>query len=231
MIYITGDTHGHFEHIQEFCELHQTTREDDMMIILGDAGINYYLDASDDRLKEKLSQLPITLFCIHGNHEERPYNISTYEEKQWRGGLVFYEEDYPNLLFAEDGEIYNFDDKKAIVIGGAYSVDKFYRLRNGLPWFDSEQPDERTKSIVEAKLEKEDWKVDVVLTHTDPLKYLPTDEFLSSIDQDTVDQSTEIWLDELEENLDYEQWFFGHFHTDRLDGDIVILFNEIMELI
>lgn len=198
---------------------------------MGDVGVNYYLDANDDQLKEELSQLPITFFCIHGNHEERPYNISTYEEKQWRGGLVFYEEEYPNLLFAEDGEIYDFDGKKAIVIGGAYSVDKFYRLRNGLPWFDSEQPDERTKSIVEAKLAKENWKVDVVLTHTGPLKYLPTDEFLSSIDQETVDQSTEIWLDGIEENLDYEQWFFGHFHTDRLDGDIVILFNEIMELI
>ncbi|GAA4077099.1 metallophosphoesterase [Amphibacillus indicireducens] len=197
---------------------------------MGDVGVNYYLDANDDQLKEELSQLPITFFCIHGNHEERSYNISTYEEKQWRGGLVFYEEEYPNLLFAEDGEIYDFDGKKAIVIGGAYSVDKFYRLRNGLPWFDSEQPDQRTKSIVEAKLDKESWEVDIVLTHTGPLKYLPTDEFLSSIDQGTVDQSTEIWLDELEEKISYKQWFFGHFHTDRLDGDIVILFNEIMEL-
>lgn len=230
MFYITGDTHGQFEHIKEFCDVNKTTTED-VMIILGDAGINYYLDASDDRLKGKLSQLPITLFCIHGNHEERPDNISTYEEKQWREGLVFYEEEYPNLLFANDGEIYDFDGKKTIVIGGAYSVDKYYRLRNGLPWFESEQPDQWTKSMVEAKLRKEDWKVDVVLTHTGPLKYLPTDVFLSSIDQDAVDQSTEIWLDELEEKIDYQQWFFGHFHTDRIDGDVIILFNEIIELI
>lgn len=52
-------------------------------------------------MKEELSQLPITFFCIHGNHEERPYNISTYEEKQWRGGLVFHEEEYLNLLFVD----------------------------------------------------------------------------------------------------------------------------------
>jgi len=26
--------------------------------------------------------LPITLFCIHGNHENRPENILTYQQKQ-----------------------------------------------------------------------------------------------------------------------------------------------------
>lgn len=85
--------------------------------------------------------LPITFFCVHGNHEERPENISTYEEKRWHEGMVYFEEEYPNILFAMDGEIYDFDGEKAIVIGGAYSVDKYKRLSNGQPWFDSEQPD------------------------------------------------------------------------------------------
>jgi len=231
MIYITGDTHGDFENILEFCELNETTQEDDVMIILGDVGINYYLDGSDDRLKQELTQLPITLFCIHGNHEERPYNISTYDEKKWRGGLVHYEKEYSNVLFAEDGEIYDFEGKKAIVIGGAYSVDKYYRLRNGLPWFESEQPDERIKDLVEVMLEKENWKVDFVFSHTGPLKYVPTDQFLPTINQDTVDQTTEIWLDRLEEKLDYEQWFFGHFHIDSLDGKAIILYEEIIDLL
>src|SRR5699024_9285025 len=130
MIYITGDTHVDFENILEFCELNETTQEDDAMIILGDAGINYYLDGSDDRLKEELTQLPITLFCIHGNHEERPYNISTYDEKKWRGGLVHYEKEYSNVLFAEDGEIYDFLVKKTIVFVGAFIVIKNYFLNN-----------------------------------------------------------------------------------------------------
>ncbi len=62
MIVLTGDTHGDFDRIVEFCEYYDTTTED-IMIILGDAGINYYLDARDRRLKEELAQLPITLFC------------------------------------------------------------------------------------------------------------------------------------------------------------------------
>ena len=71
MIYITGDTHRDFARVEEFCEEYGTT-EDDILIILGDVGINYYLDDRDDEIKEELSQLPITLLCIHGNHEERP---------------------------------------------------------------------------------------------------------------------------------------------------------------
>ena len=40
MIYITGDTHGQFERIEAFCERFATSRED-ILIILGDAGINF----------------------------------------------------------------------------------------------------------------------------------------------------------------------------------------------
>lgn len=40
MIYITGDTHGRFERVERFCERFGTSRED-ILIILGDAGINF----------------------------------------------------------------------------------------------------------------------------------------------------------------------------------------------
>ena len=38
-----------------------------------------------------------------------------------------------------DGEIYDIDDKKVMVIGGAYSVDKWYRLKMNYKWFEDEQ--------------------------------------------------------------------------------------------
>ncbi len=45
--YITGDTHGDFSRIAEFCGSNGTDTND-VMIILGDAGINYYLDGRRD---------------------------------------------------------------------------------------------------------------------------------------------------------------------------------------
>ena len=47
-IYITGDTHREFDRIRYFCEKNKTTKND-IIIILGDAGINYYLFGMDDK--------------------------------------------------------------------------------------------------------------------------------------------------------------------------------------
>ena len=109
--------------------------------------------------------------------------------------IVLYEPVYPNILFAQDGEIYEFAGKKAIVIGGAYSIDKYYRLSGGGPWFESEQPDEWIKAYVEAQLKKVKWEIDYVFSHTVPLSYEPREAFLPNIDEGTVDKSTEKWLE------------------------------------
>ncbi|MDO4809902.1 MAG: metallophosphoesterase [Eubacteriales bacterium] len=119
MIYITGDTHGDFSRIETFCRKMKTTTED-VLIILGDAGINYYGRDRDRLQKEEISRLPVTLFCIHGNHEQRPENIKGYHESGWHGGTVYKEDDFPTLLFAKDGEIYDIAGRKTVVIGGAY---------------------------------------------------------------------------------------------------------------
>ena len=41
VIYVTGDTHGDFDRIAHFCA-RMKTKPSDIMIILGDAGINFY---------------------------------------------------------------------------------------------------------------------------------------------------------------------------------------------
>lgn len=43
-------------------------------------------------------------------------------------GTVMYEEEFPNILFPVDGEIFTLNGVQCLVIGGAYSIDKFYRL-------------------------------------------------------------------------------------------------------
>ena len=67
------------------------------------------------------------------------------------GGFTYY---FSNILFAKDGEVYSFDGYKCMVIGGAYSVDKHYRLANGWSWFSTEQPSDEIKQYVEDELEK-----------------------------------------------------------------------------
>lgn len=229
MIYITGDIHRDFDRIFAFCEENGTTK-DDVLIILGDAGINYHLDSSDWNLKCELSALEVTLCCIHGNHEERPFLIDTYEEKVWRGGVVYYEKEFPNLLFAKDGEIYDFDGLKTVVIGGAYSVDKYARIYGNAPWFESEQPSEEIKDYVERQLEQAGWRVDCVLSHAAPEQYEPAWAFLPGLDQTAVDKTTEEWLDSIERRLSYSSWYCGHYHVDSQEGPVRIMWEDICEL-
>lgn len=225
MIYITGDTHGNFDHVEYFCKCHQTNT-DDVLIILGDAGINYSSPKFDKKIKEQLSQLPITIFAIHGNHEQRPFTIPSYQEKLWKEGTVYYEPEFPTILFAKDGEIFDFDGNKTIVIGGAYSVDKEYRLIRGLKWWEDEQPSDEIKSYVESQLDRVNWNIDVVLSHTTPLKYEPVEVFLPFIDQSTVDKSTEEWLDKIENKLAYRKWYSGHYHTEKKVDKLELMFTN-----
>ena len=52
MIYITGDTHREFSRLDNF-----NYQKKDVLIILGDAGINYFLNHFDDVVKERLNKL------------------------------------------------------------------------------------------------------------------------------------------------------------------------------
>lgn len=227
MIYITGDTHGDFKQLYDYC-VHTPMTEDDTIIILGDAGINYYGDMKDLLLKETIRRhIPATLFIIHGNHEMNPEYMDTCKTKVYKEGEVFYEPEFPNIVYAKDGEVYNMDGHQTICLGGAYSVDKYYRLQRGWNWFPDEQMSPEVKKRCEDKLKSLDNKIDVVLSHTTPYKFMPTDMFLSNIDQSTVDSSMEHWLQDICNTITYNHWFAGHFHCDRTVGNLTIMFNGI----
>ena len=211
--YITGDTHKKFDRVEEFClEYHTTT--DDVMIILGDSGINYWLSPKDEKLKERVARIPITCFCIHGNHEGRPWESSTdYRLVSWHGGLVYKEEKYPNMP-----------------IGGAGTVNKDYRISHGLQWFASEQPDDTIKQFVEQQLGKAGWKMDIILSHTVPIKAEPTWAFKPRKEPITVDKGTEEWLQTVYDRLDFSEWYAGHYHVETESMGIRIMFEDFDEI-
>lgn len=223
MIYYTGDIHGQKYEIERFCKRIKPTK-DDTIVILGDVAANYSQDERDTELKQALNKLKPTILCIHGNHEIRPWNIPTYKTKKWNGGTVWYEEEYPSVLFARDGEIYDLEGLRHIAIGGAYSVDKFYRIARGYGWWEDEQPSDEIKQYVEQQLQEN--KIDVILSHTCPFKYEPVEVFLPGIDQSTVDTSTEKWLDAIEDTTDYIAWFCGHWHINKRIDDMHFLFHQ-----
>ena len=132
-------------------------------------------------------------------------------------------------LLTADGEIFGLEGQRCMVIGGAYSVDKPIRLAYGAPWFPDEQPSQEIKTYVQQQLRNH--QVDVIFSHTCPYKYIPREVFLPGIDQDIVDDSTERWLDTIEEMADYKLWFCGHWHTQKQIDRLHFLYHNVESLL
>lgn len=224
---VTGDTHGRVEErLRQIAAAYPDLKPTETgVIILGDVGLNYYLNDKEKKVKRDLHRIGFQLYCLRGNHEERPDNlinmVRTYDSNV--GGEILVEQGYPLIKYFLDGGEYIIDGYSVLTIGGAYSVDKNYRLERAkllgdsfTGWFPDEQltPGER-RGILEAIKGKE---FHYVFTHTCPLELEPTDLFLPMIDQSTVDNSMEKWLTKVRKAVKYDVWLWGHFHDDRKIG-------------
>lgn len=222
---VTGDTHRDFT---RFDHLDKTPNTG--IIILGDVGLNYTLDTNDYHTKEALCQkYPYDFYCVRGNHEARPEDVPNmelvYDEDV--KGLVWTEEDFPRIKYFTNWGFYEIDGLRTLVIAGAYSVDKWYRLQCGAKWFANEQ---LTQAEMDAcYMSTYGRQIDLVLSHTVPLSFQPTDLFLRGLDQSTVDNTMERWMNDLAQNFNWGLWLFGHYHADRLEWPHVEQFYQEME--
>lgn len=215
---ITGDTHGvNISAVKNARRMYKELKPEEIgLIILGDAGFNFGDHPIDLKWKKICNKVGVQVYCVRGNHDEHPRYMETMEvmwDKEVQGN-VFYEQECPNLHYFIDGETYNICDKRTLVVGGAYSVDKEYRIKKGKFWEPHEQINrEEQIKILEACSHG---IFDLVLTHTCPMSWQPTDLFLSFVDQTNVDNSMEYFLEELEKSISWRVWLFAHYHEDRL---------------
>lgn len=227
---ITGDTHGSLARFSNInTELYKP--EETAIIILGDVGFNYYLDERDTRLKRRAQALGFTFYCVRGNHESRPVHIKGMEKMLDNivENYIYIEPEFPNIRYLIDGYDYFFLGSKTLVIGGAYSVDKDYRLARGWAWWADEQLDPKVQCGIMRRTEGEHY--DFVLTHTCPYSWEPRELFLDFIDQSSVDNSTETWLEEIERKITYNFWLFGHFHADKIvNNNAAMLYEQVLDL-
>ena len=231
-VLVTGDTHGSFLQLKDSLARTEVTGKD-LIIILGDVGVNFHNDFRDDMAKENLAVIPAQFLLIRGNHEMRPTDPGLggkYQEEEWFGGTTYAEEAYPRFHFAKDGERFHINGRDFLVIGGAYSVDKFYRLRYGLGWFPDEQLSEEEMSGILEAVKEHGGKEDIILSHTCPYEDRPTDMFLPRIDQSKVDSRMEQFLQEVKDSVSYNEWYCGHWHINRKTDDIHFLFEGIEEI-
>ena len=96
-VYMTGDTHGQFERVIEFCARREVEPEN-TFVILGDAGLNYYNDRRDRKKKDQLAQVPVSYTHLRAHETGRNLvcrlllekkKQSDPEKQQTSGGAVW----------------------------------------------------------------------------------------------------------------------------------------------
>lgn len=235
-VFITGDTHG--ETIDTFqrinCMLNNEREREDgfvasndtVLVILGDFGGNFGGGQSieDIEFKEMLEEFGITYFVIRGNHDQRPSNLfdgDTWHFEQMFDGPTYVENRFPHIHYAMDYPwIYNIEGNKTLVLPGAYSVDKGWRIayekRYNVPiWFPDEQMTAAEREYTMNLCRLNDFKFDIILSHTAPLSKIPCGSFKFGrdiIDGYKVDTTMEELFDNIYKMCEFKLWAWGHYH-------------------
>ena len=83
--------------------------ENTAIVILGDSGLNFWLNNTDKKYKKLLNSMGYHIYCVRGNHEQRPElvkNMIRVEDVNV-DNTVWMEESFPNIRYFIDGNIYD----------------------------------------------------------------------------------------------------------------------------
>ena len=245
MIYITGDTHGNFTRFERsYFPQQEKLGRGDYMIVCGDFGI-WDETAESNRSLDWLDSLPFTTLFVDGNHENFDL-LGTFPQEVWKGGKVHRVR--KNILHLMRGQVFTLDGSTFFTMGGASSHDiwngilepdapdfeeRYWQMRrnhaafrvNHHSWWAEELPSDEEYAEALANLEKAGWRVDCILTHCCPssiTKRLNTGY--------ATDRLTD-FLEEVLRRCDFDVWFFGHHHDNRIIDELFILqWEQISEL-
>ncbi|MFD1888564.1 metallophosphoesterase family protein [Paenibacillus wenxiniae] len=213
MIYVTGDTHGmpwlsRRLNTRSFPQQKQLTKQD-TVIIVGDFGLIWDWQKEDQFWLKWLDEVkPFTTVFIDGNHENFDL-LEQFPIEQWNGGHVHRIND--SVLHLMRGQVYTIEGKRLFTFGGAASHDREYR-KEGKSWWARELPSAEEYEYGLQQLEKYNWDVDVVITHTCSRESLAwiTQHYNTNVEPDVMHD----YFQTIQDQLNYRQWWFGHFHQD-----------------
>lgn len=228
MLYVTGDCHGSYGKFSKK-KYGQILTENDIVIICGDFGLLWADDKEFQYWKNFFMERKWQTLFVAGNHEN--YNmLESYPIEEWNGGNVR-KIAGDKVIHLERGEIFNIDGKSIFTFGGASSHDieggvldrndinfkhkvkynkihkRRYRILNE-SWWKQELPTQEEMDYALENLKQHDNKVDIIISHCCSTK---TQE---KFNENRVDILTD-YFDKLEDTVDFQKWYFGHYHDDK----------------
>ena len=195
---------------------------DDTLIICGDAGFMWD-DSNETRYWDNWTEdRPFTTIACLGNHEQYD-KIRSLPCEEWNGAIV--RNVRPHVMYVENGEIFTLNGQTFFVMGGATSVDRARRVE-GKSWWAAEIPSKEEMEHAVNNLEKHNMRVNHIITHTAPNWIL--DKFWYE-----HDSLTNFLTNYVERFVEFEDWWFAHFHDNRNFGhdyNYHMLYHDIEEI-
>lgn len=232
-IFVIGDLHDDLSRLNSLIE---QMKPDDTMISCGEISGLLWNGLEETPLLDYLKSLPINFMFIDGNHDNFPA-IFSYPEEIRNGGKVHKIRN--NVFHLMRGQVFEeIEGLKFFAFGGGYSIDKDMRITDknneDSNWWEEEMPMQEEYDEGKRNLEKHDWTVDYIITHTLNIGSIPVlagFERYRGIKHSCPEEAPlNYYLQDIYEQTNYKEWFFGHFHKDkRIDytRQIALFLNTI----
>ena len=114
-----------------------------------------------------------------------------------------------NIFWLKRGEVYNILGYKFLVFGGAYSIDKSYRIP-GESWFEEEEYNEVELENLKQNIIRHQGDFDYILTHDAPESIVK--KMISQYS--LIPNRTITLLETIKNRCCFKHWYFGHHHID-----------------
>lgn len=209
MIYFISDLHGEkSEALEAYLKI---ATEKDLLIILGDVGLNFYDTLENMEFTRYFMSLDKKIAFLDGNHENFDY-LKTFCCKEWNGGEVG--RLTKNIVYLKRGNIYTLEGKTFFVFGGCKSSSKW--KENGL-WYPEEEPSDEEINLAYKNLEKYNYKVDYICTHNYDYKKKNVSVKLMEL------------TDFIDKNVEFKRWYSGHWHQNfELDNKHRVVYDKLI---
>ena len=229
MIYITGDTHNSEDMSNlskanmELCCLEQKADYGAITaaIVLGDFGLPWHTafvardgihptSSTDKKLLAWYNKKPFKVLALMGNHDNYDM-LKKLPPVAMFGSTVLKVSE--NVFYLKRGEVYTIEEKRFLVLGGALSVDKIYRIPHK-SWWEEEAWSSAEEEALLAKIAAGERTFDYVLSHNGPTAGIASVEEYVKNGGEVIKDPVVAFNDQIDSMITYKKWFFGHWHSD-----------------
>ncbi len=208
MVYVTGDIHGELKRLQAAAK---QVKKGDSLIICGDFGFIWNGSKEERKNLARLEKLKYTILFVDGLHENFE-QLSQYPVVSFAGGEA--RQVGKNIFHLLRGEIYELEGESYFTFGGGEeesdSFQREYPGQNRVLAIPSEE--EMKRGLQNLLLRGK--KVNYIITHFPSGK--TSGLFQMRGMRNYRIGGLHIYLNQLEESAEFDRWFFGSLHVDKV---------------